>query len=105
MDALAVAPASLPEWCTFSSVTIDAGSPSNGIEPNASRLAGHAHDPMQKRLNLLMFAEVAWDGTWYSRHHLINGLAERNQVTLVESPVELRALLGEPLSVFRGARL
>jgi glycosyltransferase involved in cell wall biosynthesis len=60
---------------------------------------------MQNRLNLLMFVDLVWDGTWYSRHHLIRGLAQRNRVTIVDSPVELRTLLREPLSVFRGSGL
>lgn len=52
-----------------------------------------------------MFVDLLWDGTWYSRHHLIRGLAQRNRVTIVDSPVEARTLLHEPMSVFQGSRL
>ena len=56
-------------------------------------------------MNLVMFGSLAWTDTWYSRHHLVVGLARRHRVVLVEPPPDFGAVLRDPLRGIQGARL
>jgi glycosyltransferase involved in cell wall biosynthesis len=60
---------------------------------------------MPDALNLLMFVELVWSGTWYSRHHLIRGLAQKNHLVVVDSPPEWRDVVRQPRSALRGGRV
>ena len=56
-------------------------------------------------LDLVMFSELTWGGTWYSRHHLISGLARRNRVFYVEEPASWRDVVSRPASALRSVEV
>jgi hypothetical protein len=60
---------------------------------------------MPDALSLLMFVDLVWSGIWYSRHHLIRGLAQRNRIMVVDSPPEWRDVVRQPRSALRGGRV
>jgi glycosyltransferase involved in cell wall biosynthesis len=56
-------------------------------------------------MNLLMFGgPSAWDGAWYSRHHLTAGLASRHQVFMAGEPTDWHTLFSDPLRLLRPGR-
>lgn len=56
-------------------------------------------------MNLAMFGPLAWHDTWYSRHHLTVGLAQRHRVVVVADPGDGGALLRAPWKAWRRARI
>ena len=56
-------------------------------------------------MDLLMFVQFVWNSAWYSRHHLIHGLARRHRVVIAESPLDWRETIRRPSSALQGSRL
>lgn len=52
--------------------------------------------PTDNGPDIAMFGPLWWDETWYSRHHLTAGLAERWRVIHVQHPAPLRDALRSP---------
>jgi glycosyltransferase involved in cell wall biosynthesis len=53
----------------------------------------------------LMFVEFVWQGTWYSRHHLISRLARNHRVMIAEPAVGWRETIRRPTAALQGSRI
>ena len=49
--------------------------------------------PLLARRGIVAFANVDWNGTWYSRHQILSRLAQTCPVVIVEHPPEARDVL------------
>ena len=56
--------------------------------------------PTPSRPGIVMFGQLWWDRTWYSRHHLTAGLAREARVVHVGRPPPFREVLGSPARLF-----
>jgi glycosyltransferase involved in cell wall biosynthesis len=57
-------------------------------------------------MNVVMFGgPTAWDGSWYSRHHLTAGLARRHRVFAVTEPRDARSAVQDPRLFLRRAHI